>query len=87
MQTKKDKNGFQRLQRIEKIKYLNKEKMDPILKNKIEENIKKIYSDKGVQEEMLILVESYFESEMDKEELTETVESITRVSMVNNYEY
>ena len=87
MQTKKDKNGFQRLQSIEKIKYLNKEKMDPILKNKIEENIKKIYSDKGVQEEMLILVESYFESEMDKEELTETVESITRVSMVNNYEY
>ncbi|MDC1183982.1 hypothetical protein N8150_02135 [Gammaproteobacteria bacterium] len=61
--------------------------MDPILKNKIEENIKKIYSDKGVQEEMLILVESYFESEMDKEELTEIVESITRVSMVNNYEY
>ena len=87
MQTKKDKNGFQRLQSIEKIKYLNKEKMDPILKNKIEENIKKIYSDKGVQEEMLILVESYFESEMDKEELTEIVESITRVSMVNNYEY
>ena len=60
--------------------------MDPILKNKIEENIKKIYSDKSVQEEMLILVESYFESDMDKEELKETVESITRTSM-NNYEY
>jgi uncharacterized protein YeeX (DUF496 family) len=61
--------------------------MDPILKNKIEENIKKIYSDKGTQEEMLILVESYFESDMDKEELKETVESITRASMRNNYEY
>lgn len=61
--------------------------MDPILKNKIEENIKKIYSDKGTQEEMLILVESYFESDMDKEELKETVESITRASMGNNYEY
>jgi hypothetical protein len=61
--------------------------MDPILKNKIEEHIKKIYSDKGTQEEMLILVESYFESDMDKEELKETVESITRASMSNNYEY